>query len=465
MAEITLCLPLYKGFAGTTPLHEAVLLGSLELVNKWIPRSDKDERNFLGQTPIHLAISNSRYLRALINAGHDLDAVDNYGITPLMYAAATNQEECLRVLLEAGANPFIRDRRNERTFMQYAALRGHWSLILTVLYHMKAVAEKKTAESWAQHATLLYYVFYPDYHQDREVSSQQLLATCGSVNFTFDHYDKGLENNTLLHHVRSINDIEVLLEHGFTLVNHVNSIGQHALISAVLSRCKPDMVRRLLDAGAEINLKDNSHYTTLYYVLDNLQAAYDRFAAMDIARILLADSADVLCRDSCRCPCSPNGCLPSALLPHAVYGSLFSSVPVWSLEWLSLVLEYRGKSEAKAILLSFIRKRKFDEMEMTHVCCTRNHKPFIFRWPSMSDEDVDEILDEESEFVQILEDEMALSSAKVYETLLDDWILQIKASLEKSCEKMIEYNKRFPCGKEPHQVLLAILPLLLYANI
>jgi hypothetical protein len=78
----------------------------------------------------------------------------------------------------------------------------------------------------------------------------------------------------------------------------------------------------------------------------------------------------------------------------------------------------------------------------------------------MSDEDIDEILDEESEFVELLENEMALSSAEVYETLLDDWILQVKASLEKSCEEAIEYNKRFTCNKPPHQVLFTILSLL-----
>jgi ankyrin repeat protein len=77
-----------------TPLYEAVLLGSLESVNEWIPRSDKNKRNFLGQTPIHLAIYNLKLLLALVNAGHDLDAADNYGITPLMYAAAVNLEEC-----------------------------------------------------------------------------------------------------------------------------------------------------------------------------------------------------------------------------------------------------------------------------------------------------------------------------------------------------------------------------------
>jgi ankyrin repeat protein len=275
-----------------TPLHEAVLLGSLESVNEWIPRSDKDERNFLGQTPIHLAIANSGYLVALVNAGHDLDAADNYGITPLMYAAAANQEECLIALLEAGANPYLRDTRYQRTFMQYAALRGHWNLILKILRWIEAKAEKKIAESWAQYATILYYVVYPDYLKEREVSFQQLLAKCGAVNFTFNDYDKKLQNNSLLHYVRSVKDVEVLLEHGVTLVNHVNSTGQHALVSTALDRCDPDLVRRLLDAGAEINLKDNWHHTTLYYVLGKLHTPCEN-TTRDILRILLA---------KCRCP-------------------------------------------------------------------------------------------------------------------------------------------------------------------
>jgi ankyrin repeat protein len=449
-----------------TPLHEAVLLGSLESVNEWIPRSDKDERNFLGQTPIHLAISDSRLLLALINAGHDLDTTDNYGITPLMYAAAANQEECLIALLKAGANPNLRDTRYRRTFIQYAAIRGNWKLILKTLRLIEAAAKKNIAESWAQHPTILYYVAYPNYLKERGVSFQELLAKCGSANFTFDYGDKDQQNTSLLHYVRSVKDVEVLLEHGFTLVNHVNSTGQHALMSAALDRCEPDLVGRLLDAGAEIDLKDNLHYTTLYYVLGKLQTAHEDaiWAAMDTVRMLLTNGADVFCRDSCRCPCSPNGCLPSALLKYSVSeGFLSARVPVWSLEWLSLVLEHRGTDEAKIILLLFIRKAKFNEMEMTHVCCSRDRGDFLsrlFQKPSMSDENIDEILDEESEFVEILENEMALSSAKVYETLLDDWILQIKASLEKSCQKAIEYNKHFTCDKAPQQVLFTILPLL-----
>jgi ankyrin repeat protein len=159
-----------------TPLHEAVLLGSPELVNERIPRSDKDEKNFLGQTPMHLATSNVKHLLPLIHAGHDLDAADNYGTTPLMYAAAANQEECLMVLLDAGANPRLRDTRYNRDFLRYAAIRGHWNLILKTLCRIEAVAGKDIVERWAQNAMIMYYVDYPDYLGEREVSFQELFA-------------------------------------------------------------------------------------------------------------------------------------------------------------------------------------------------------------------------------------------------------------------------------------------------
>lgn len=132
-------------------------------------------------------------------------------------------------------------------------------------------------------------------------------------------------------------------------------------------------------------------------------------------------------------------------------------MPIWSFEWLNVVLEHRGKTEAKTILLSLIRKQKFEEMGMTHVCCGRGERSFGTRishlqGPSMSDEDIDEILDEEAGFMEILENEMALSSATAYEKLLDDWILQIKEPLKKSCKKVMEYNDNVKSRRASSQV-------------
>ncbi|TVY80660.1 putative ankyrin repeat protein [Lachnellula suecica] len=267
----TMLLKDNQGFANNSPLYEAILLGSLESVNKRILRSDKDETNFLGQRPLHLAISNVTHLTALIDAGHDVDATDSYGITPLMYAAAVNQEECLIALLDAGADPQIQDTRYKRTFIKYAAIRGHWNLIFKALRWIETVAGKEIAESWTQYATIMYHVVDPDYLEQREVKFRQLLAMCGSVDFTFNDPDKELEDNTLLHFARSVEDVDALFEHEFTKINHANSSGQHALMKIMSKQCRPDVIRRLLDAGADIDLKDNFHHTTIYYVLDKLQ--------------------------------------------------------------------------------------------------------------------------------------------------------------------------------------------------
>ncbi|KAH6671228.1 ankyrin repeat-containing domain protein [Halenospora varia] len=442
-----------QGFAKMTPLHEAVLFGSLESVSHWISRSDKDERNFLGQTPIHLAISNPKHLPALVQSGHDLDAADNYGITPLMYAAATNQEQCLMELLNAGANTSLLDTRYQRNFLQYAALRGHWSLVLKTLCLVEATAEKEVAEGWARFATILFQVVYPDYFAERSVSFCQLLAKCGSANFTFGDGKTGVQNNSLLHYVTSVKDVEVLLDHGFTLINHVNSAGQHALMTAALNLSRPDVIRRLLDTGADVDLRDNLQHTTLFYVLNKLQKARidNAYGIMDIVRSLLANNTDILSRDDCKCPCSPGGCLSSALLEHSVWVNFLSaSAPVWSLEWLSLISEHLGESEAKIVLLSFIRRAKFNELGMTHVCCGRDTDYSILRLfqnHPIPDDDVVEILEEKDEFVEILEYEMAQRSNQNYETLLDDWMLQMEASLEKLCETAIEYNKELARNK------------------
>ncbi|KAL3444407.1 hypothetical protein BJX65DRAFT_174013 [Aspergillus insuetus] len=78
------------GFGGLTPLHEGVIENSISTITSWstLVTAHRNEANFLGQTPLHLAGSNVGIARVLIQPGHDVDAVDLYGRTPLMYAAA-----------------------------------------------------------------------------------------------------------------------------------------------------------------------------------------------------------------------------------------------------------------------------------------------------------------------------------------------------------------------------------------
>ncbi|KAK1999868.1 ankyrin [Colletotrichum falcatum] len=433
-----------QGFAGLTPLHEAVIFGAPESIRKLAPRYNVNERDFLGQTPLHFAVSYPRHLEVLLEFAPDLDAPDNYGNTPLMYAAAENRAESVMMLLEAGANLVAQESRHNRTFMHYAAMRSHWKLLLEFLERIEALEGKEVAESWARCATLQFHAARPDVLRERDVTLYQFLVKCGDVNFVYDKRDH--LGNTLLHDASSISDLDALLDTRFNLINHTNSAGRHPLIAAA-ARGVPSLVEGLLNAGADIGLKDHWQRTALHHALAllKIRAVNAPWKAMDTVRILVAHGADLLCRDNCRCPCSPEGCLPGVELMHTIdYERWHAIFPVWAIEWVCLVYENKGVNGAKSAVASLLRRAKHEEMDMTHVCCRRRPQPpwdpdpFSHSPSCIPDDDINDILNEESELIEMLENEMTQSADQEYESLLDEWAQHIKSSLAERCKEVAE---------------------------
>lgn len=124
-----------------------------------------------------------------------------------MYAAAMNQGDALMALLEAGANPYMKDSRNGLTMGDFAAARGHWDLILHVLCYFDDANKKEVVEQCAKKAVVVFLVDYNDL-VPRSVSLRQLLAKCGGVNFLFDNHNG--QDNTLLFHTRTTSHVEAL---------------------------------------------------------------------------------------------------------------------------------------------------------------------------------------------------------------------------------------------------------------
>lgn len=88
------------GFAGSTPLHDAVLLESPASLASLLSRSALHmEKNFLGQTLLHLGVRNVEIVHLLVEAGHHIDIPDSEGITPLMYAAAMGKTDVAQLLI------------------------------------------------------------------------------------------------------------------------------------------------------------------------------------------------------------------------------------------------------------------------------------------------------------------------------------------------------------------------------
>lgn len=435
-----------------TPLHEAILARDTTSFERWLGRAQPDEKNALGQTPLHLAISIPQFLDALIREGHDTNAVDNHGKTPLMYAAATNQRDALSILIRSGADLSIVCGLNKRHFLAYAVARGNWKLMLDSLQDIEATSGAEVTEAAAQFTTvnfLLKRMFLSNLAGlDTDDFLGQLLVKCGSVNFLYHGRTDGSNNNCLMHAANSATEVETLLSHGFALIDHTNSSGQHPLIHAV-RRSNFEVVQSLIAAGADVDLKDSRDKTSLYYNLAALHPNINDSAGIHIQifHTLLSQDANALSRDKCRCPCSPGGCLPTAPLAHVAsteWGQ--TNIPVWSLEVLNTVEQLRGQGEAKAVLLSLIRKAIFDEFDMTHVCCQRRTS-FSSSWPPgnhpdpIPDEDVNEIRDEESEFIDLLEESMNHYVARSFDELVEDWGRLIGKSLTVEINEANNRNK------------------------
>ena len=444
----------FQGFAGMTPLHEAILAHDTTSFERWLTRAQPDERNSLGQTPLHLAVSRPQFLNALIRKGHDANAVDKHGITPLMYAAATNERDALSILIRSGADLSIVCSLNKRDFVAYALVRCNWKLMLDSLQDIEATSGARCAKMAAQSTTvhfLLKKSFSPELAGlDTNELLDQLLVKCGSVNFLYHGGTEGFNNNCLMHAVNSATEVETILKHGFALINHTNSSGQHPLIRAV-RWSDGEVVRSLVAAGADVNLKDMWDRTSLYYNFADLQRNPNDFADMRIFNLhtLLSHDANTLSRDRCRCPCSPGGCLPTAPLAHVASADSSwgqTNLPVWSLEVLNTLEELRGQGEAKVVLLSLIRKATFDELDMTHVCCQRQTPSSWWGPPGshpdpISDDDINEIQDEESEFIDLLEESMNHYVARSFDELVEDWGRLIGKSLTVEINKADDHNK------------------------
>ena len=99
---------------GFAPLALAAFFGRRACVAALLARgADVAQRaaNPLQVQPLHAAVAagDVEIVRALLEAGADVDARQQAGVTPLMGAAAIGSVELVRLLLEAGADPALED--------------------------------------------------------------------------------------------------------------------------------------------------------------------------------------------------------------------------------------------------------------------------------------------------------------------------------------------------------------------
>lgn len=136
-------------------LLEVASQGDLDAVNKLLGRQPPDVRDSCDWTPLMKAALNGHtpVVARLLEAGADIDAVDNGGYTAMMLAASNNHTETLTLLIERGAMIDHQEATEGLTALIWAVKQGRTEAVETLLRHQADRTLKdfsgKTAADWA----------------------------------------------------------------------------------------------------------------------------------------------------------------------------------------------------------------------------------------------------------------------------------------------------------------------------
>ena len=290
---------------GKTPLHIAMDKNDEDIIQKLLAHNaDPRLKDAPGNTSLHLAVrlkqetrsehvkagacdaspSPTSYhtcsvhtVRAIIDHGADVNAVDNRGQSALWFACIDGQDSFVEILTDTGADPSIADEYGNSCL--HAAIHGHCSTetIQKIVDHGAHVNALNN-----DGATPLLVAC-----SAAKAESVELLLTLGADPNIADA-DGDTSILSAIEGYCSVSIMQQLIDNG-AKVNATNNKGLTALLKACAYR-QIDVAKVLLEAGADPAIVDDVHYSSLHAVvdgrcsLDTLQALIDHGAHIDAER-------------------------------------------------------------------------------------------------------------------------------------------------------------------------------------
>ena len=377
LALETLFLLTFPEFGGTTQLQATALRNDKEGVAALSKRAEPliADRNFRGQTVLHLVVLNPAMITHVLKCFSDIDvnAQDGHGTTPLMYAMAYGVTRSSQLLLEAGADPFCRDELNGFCAWNYALVCANEELLAASI-DAYSTKEPEHAELAVMHCLWSRMFITSARSNDFEGKILSYL-----LQFQIGHDDVSPCGNTLLTLGCSW-EVEIMLRNTTIPVNQKNNHGYTPLM--VITRFQdPSLISKLVEQGATVDVVDEHLWNALHHLTSNLMAGIhwgvsseSWLSGMESAAVLLRSGIASNKGDDCKCPCSSSGCTPSVLFVASGHWSRLQArtlqVTPWLLEWFMMV-QHQRPAEVYAILMTLYRRQRFDELGMTHTCCRR----------------------------------------------------------------------------------------------
>ncbi len=235
-----------RGPDGSTPLQWAVYEGDVDQVRALIQAgADVNAANHFGANAMQLAaeVANVDILRLLLEAGADPDSANFEGQTALMLVARTGVVEAAELLVKHGASVDARENWGQQTALMWAAARRHPAMV--------EFLARQGADVDAQS-------IHRDYK--RHLTAEGRAKNLDSGGLT-----------PLLYAAREncLACVEVLIDHGVDL-DKPDPDGVSPLTFAIINS-NWDVARRLIEAGADVNQWDMFGRAPLFTAVANRQ--------------------------------------------------------------------------------------------------------------------------------------------------------------------------------------------------
>ncbi len=123
---------------GTSALHWAVYHNDVSLIDRLLTLgADVNAKNDYGSTPLSEAavVGNPAVVKKLLKAGANVEAANGDGQTALMITARTSNLEVAKLLLDRGANVNTREQWRGQTALMWAAAENQPEMVRLLIKH------------------------------------------------------------------------------------------------------------------------------------------------------------------------------------------------------------------------------------------------------------------------------------------------------------------------------------------